>query len=80
VPARGAALFGAVAGEAFADIGSAIAATRPQTARTYKPDRGAKLVYDRVYAVYLGLHDLLGRSRVELLHELKHIRTERRAA
>jgi L-ribulokinase len=80
VPARGAALFGAVASQAFADIGSAIAATRPQTARTYKPDRDAKLVYDRVYAVYLGLHDLLGRSRVELLHELKHIRTERRAA
>jgi hypothetical protein len=32
--------------------------------------------YDRVYAIYRGLHDLLGRSRVELLHELKAIRLE----
>ena len=32
VPARGAALFGAVAGEAFPDIRSAISATRPRTA------------------------------------------------
>ena len=80
VPARGAALFGAVAGEAFPDIRSAISATRPRTATTYAPDRDAKLVYDRVYAIYAGLHDLLGRSHVELLHDLKHIRTERRAA
>ena len=79
VPARGAALFGAVAGEAFPDIRSAISATRPRTATTYTPDRDAKLVYDRVYAIYAGLHDLLGRSHVELLHELKRIRTERRA-
>ncbi len=35
IPARGAALFGAVAAGHFADIGEAISATRPVTARRY---------------------------------------------
>jgi L-ribulokinase len=76
IPARGAALFGAVAGGAFPDISHAVAVARPPTARTYAPDPDAKRVYDRVYEVYRGLHDLLGRSHVELLHGLKRIRTE----
>src|SRR5664280_3687637 len=42
VPARGAALFGAVAAGAFPDIGSAIAATRPSIARSYVPGATAK--------------------------------------
>jgi len=73
VPARGSALFGAVAAGAFPDIGSAVAATRPDTAHTYAPDPAAKSTYDHVYAVYRGLYDLLGRDRVELLHGLKRI-------
>src|ERR1043165_1191747 len=56
VPARGAALFGAVAGGAFADISSAVASAPPGTARTYWPDTDARETYDRVYAVYHGLH------------------------
>jgi L-ribulokinase len=76
VPARGAALFGAVAAGAFEDISAAVASAPPGTARTYSPDTDAKRAYDRVYAVYRGLHDLLGRSHVELLHALKRIRTE----
>ncbi len=77
VPARGAALFGAVAAGAFPDIGSAIAATRPGIARSYAPDADAKAVYDRVYAIYRSLYERLGRTEVELLHELKRIHTER---
>jgi L-ribulokinase len=80
VPARGAALFGAVAGGAFDGISDAVATAPPGTAHTYSPNVGAKRAYDRVYSVYHGLHDLLGRSNVELLHELKRIRTERSAA
>jgi L-ribulokinase len=80
IPARGAALFGAVAAGAFPDIVSAIAATRPGIARSYEPDAEAQAIYDRVYAIYRGLYELLGRSNVELLHGLKHIYTERRAA
>jgi hypothetical protein len=35
-------------------------------------------VYDRVYAIYRELYELLGRSRSELLHGLKLIHAERR--
>ena len=80
IPARGAALFGAVAAGVFADIRSAVAATAPGTARTYAPDPAAKAVYDRVYAIYRSLYETLGHSQVELLHGLKRIRTERKAA
>ena len=78
IPARGAALFGAVAGGIYPDIASAIAATRPGTARTYTPDPAAKAVYDQVYAIYRRLYELLGRAEADLLHGLKRIRTERR--
>jgi L-ribulokinase len=80
IPARGAALFGALAGGAFRDIGSAVAATRPSTARTYAPNSDANRVYERLYAVYRPLYELLGRERSELLHDLKRLRTERSAA
>ena len=78
IPARGAALFGAVAAGAFDDIEAAIAATRPEGGRTYEPDRDSKRTYDRVYAIYRDLYELLGRSQVELMHELKRIRTTER--
>ncbi len=80
IPARGAALFGAVAAGLFENIGAAIEATRPARAHTYTPDPGAKAIYDRVYGIYRGLYDILGRSQVELLHGLKRIRTEGRAS
>ena len=77
IPARGAALFGAVAAGAFDDIGHAIEATRPKSVRTYTPDLEAKKIYDRVYEIYRKLYEMLGRSEVRLMHELKRIRTER---
>ncbi len=80
VPARGAALFGAVAAGYYDDIFAAIAATRPGAARTYRPDASAKAIYDEVYAIYRSLYELLGSTQAELLHGLKRIRTERRAA
>jgi L-ribulokinase len=80
IPARGAALFGGVAAGVFKDISAAVAATRPASARTYRTDPAAKATYDRVYAIYRSLYETLGRSQVELLHELKRIRTERTAA
>jgi L-ribulokinase len=80
IPARGAALFGAVAAGVFDDIGSAIQATRPKKVRTYEPDLEAKKTYDRVYEIYRTLYEFLGRSDVRLLHELKRIGTERSGA
>jgi L-ribulokinase len=80
IPARGAALFGAVAAGHYDDIRSAIEATRPQTVRTYDPDLEAKKTYDRVYEIYRALYEYLGRSEVRLLHDLKRIATERSGA
>ncbi len=78
VPARGAALFGAVAAGHFQDIASAIDATRPGFARSYSPNAEAKSVYDEVYEIYRGLYERLGRTEAELLHGLKRIRTMER--
>jgi L-ribulokinase len=78
IPARGSAMFGAVAAGHFADIGAAVAATRPEVARTYTPDPAAKKVYDQVYEIYRSLYETLGRTRSELLHGLKQIRASTR--
>jgi L-ribulokinase len=74
IPARGAALFGAVAAGHFPDIEAATNATRPEVARSYEPDREAALIYDSVYEIYRELYETLGHSQAELLHKLKRIR------
>ena len=79
IPARGAALFGAVAGGAFDDIEAAIAATRPPIARSYAPDPAAGAVHERVYAIFRELHDMLGQGHANMLHDLKRVRIERRS-
>ncbi len=79
IPARGAALFGAVAAGVFADIETAIEATRPEIRRSFQPDCEAKAVYDALYAVYRELHDTLGSTQANLLHEIKRIHLEARA-
>jgi L-ribulokinase len=81
IPARGAAMFGAVAAGAsgaqrggFPDIADAVKRLRPEIARSYRPDAVATQTHDRVYEIYRGLHDTLGRQHVEWLHGLKHLR------
>ena len=78
VPARGSALFGAVAaGEeagGFPDIASAVRAHRPGLAASYSPDPAASRTYQKVYAVYRELYGLLGRERAGWLHTLKQLR------
>jgi len=76
VPARGSALFGAVAAGVFDGIEAAVKQTRAPFARTYTPDPQAGETHDRVYAIYRRLYDTLGRSDVDLLHDLKRIRTD----
>jgi L-ribulokinase len=78
IPARGAALFGAVAAGpesgGFPDIMAAIDALAPGTGAIYEPEPAAVAVYDELYGLYRQLHDTLGRDQVELLHALKRIR------
>ena len=85
IPARGAAMFGAVAAGTsglhdggFRDIAEAVQRLRPEIARSYAPDAAAAEVYDRVYEIYRGLHDALGQEHVEWLHGLKGLRRHTR--
>ncbi|HEX8978041.1 MAG TPA: ribulokinase [Solirubrobacteraceae bacterium] len=77
IPARGSALFGAVAAGVYPGIEAAVRATHDPSAQGYRPDPAATAVYDRVYAVYRRLYDTLGGAEAELLHELKRIRTQK---
>jgi L-ribulokinase len=78
IPARGAALYGAVAAGAFRDIRSAVESTIQPTSHTYEPNPQAVQIYDRVYGVYRELYETLGRSHSEWLHALKRIRADGR--
>ena len=78
VPARGSAIFGAVAAGVgaggFGSVKEAAAALQPGTARTYRPNAAAAPTYDAVFAVWKGLHDMLGRKERGWLHELKRLK------
>ncbi len=86
IPARGAAMFGAVAARAsglhvggFDTIGEAVARLRPAMAHSYAPDPAATEIYDGVYQAYRGLHDTLGVAHPEWLHGLKALRRDAHA-
>ncbi|HTV12998.1 MAG TPA: ribulokinase [Acidimicrobiales bacterium] len=76
VPARGSALFGAVAAGAgrggFGDIAKAARALRPEVARRYSPDADVAPVYAAIYKIWKDLHNMFGRDEAGWLHELKH--------
>lgn len=78
VPARGAAVYGAVAaGPAaggFSDLAAALERLSPPLAQRYRPDPAASEIYARLYDVYRPLHDLLGKDHAEWLHTLNAIR------
>jgi L-ribulokinase len=78
VPARGSALFGAVAagqeGGGFGAIADAAKALRPPTGSTYTPEPKATAIYGEVYRIWKDLHDTLGRAEPTWLHELKRLK------
>ncbi|HUB70900.1 MAG TPA: ribulokinase [Acidimicrobiales bacterium] len=75
VPARGSALFGAVAAGTrhggFGTISEAARALRPETASRFSPDADSVAAYAPIYRIWRRLHDSLGREHADLLHELK---------
>jgi L-ribulokinase len=78
VPARGSALFGAVAAgpgrSGYAGIVEAARALRPDAGRSYKPEASATAVYGEVYLIWRDLHDALGRKNSAWLHGLKRLK------
>lgn len=80
VPARGSALFGAVAAgpeaSGFSNVAEAATALRPATAATYYPRPSATATYERVYRIWKDLHDTLGRAQAGWLHGLKQLKRQ----
>jgi len=83
VPARGSALFGAVAAGAdaggFASVSEASKALAPGVARRYKPNPAATGAYREVFKIWQRLHDMLGREEKAWLHALKRTKRQRGA-
>jgi L-ribulokinase len=84
IPARGSAMFGAVAAGSAADgfetISQAVARLTPQVAASYTPDPAATVIYDQINRIYRGVHDSFGREHVDYMHELKALRRSSREA
>jgi L-ribulokinase len=74
VPARGSALFGAVAAGVFPDIGTAVQATKAPAGQRYDPDPVAAATYEQIYSIYRDVYQTLGSSRAVWLHGLKRIK------
>jgi L-ribulokinase len=76
-PALGSAMFGAVAaGAAAGGYDSIVDASRAMArsgTEIYKPREASRAVYDRLYALYVRLHDLFGRGGDDAMRELKEI-------
>lgn len=82
--AVGAAIFGAmVAGrehggyDTFAEAVESMTSGHPGA--VYSPNPAHRATYDKLYQVYLTLHDDLGRDRAYLMHELRHLREAAKA-
>jgi L-ribulokinase len=80
VPARGSALFGAVAAGpdvgGFRGVAEAARALRPSTGCSYLPRPAATATYEQVYRIYKDLHDTLGRRQAAWLHGLKGLKRQ----
>lgn len=60
--ALGAAIFGSVAGGMHPDISTAVKHMTGLKDRVFTPDRDAHKVYQRLYRLYMDLHDAFGRT------------------
>jgi len=78
IPARGAAMFGAVAAGkqagGFDSIHEAIEQLVPPIAHVYEPNPTDSQTYEELYQIYREFYELLGRDRASTLHRLKNIR------
>jgi L-ribulokinase len=75
-PALGAAMHAAVAAGAYPDIRAAAHAMGKARPAVYQPDPERAAAYDRLYAEYRLLHDYFGRGANEVMHRLRHLRTQ----
>ncbi len=74
--ATGAALYGAVAAGVLPDLTAASQLVQTGEAVLYQPDTANSLIYDKLYAEYCLLHDLLGKEGPAVMKRLLAIRQE----
>ncbi len=83
VPARGAALFGAVAAGAkqggYDQIEDAVKELAPPISKIYTPDVEASKHYHAQYRIYHELYQYFGKDHFDLMHELKQYRQNSRS-
>jgi L-ribulokinase len=72
-PALGAAMFGAVAGDAFGSIGDASRSMAHLSGTSYAPRLENREAYDILYGEYVRLHDLFGRGGDDVMRRLKRL-------
>src|SRR3954452_17070874 len=78
-PALGSALHAAVAAGAYPDVPTAARAMGRRQQAAFTPIAENVAAYDRLYAVYRGLHDHFGRGASSAMRTLKSIRREANA-
>lgn len=80
IPARGSALFGAVAAGrsagGFISIEEASVTLAPPIYKIYIPIPSHEIIYDQLFKIYKRLYEYFGSSEADLMHELKEIRIE----
>lgn len=76
--ALGAAMLGAVAAGpengGFDSFEKAISSMTKPPIKTYLPDKNAKAIYDKLFAVYKQCHDLFGREFPDIMKNLKQLK------
>jgi len=77
-PALGSAIHAAVAAGAYPDVPAAAAAMGRRERGAYLPDESRALVYDELYAEYVGLHGYFGKEN-DILHSLHSLRNKKGA-
>ncbi len=76
--ALGSAMHAALAAGVYDDIDTAAARMGKVRREIYSPDHGRARAYDRLYAIYVQMHDWFGRENRELMSELQGISAEAR--
>ena len=79
-PALGSAIHAAVAAGAYRDVRAAAAVMGKVRRGVYTPDESAARAYDDLYAEYVRLHDHFGRGGNDVMHRLRKLRRDSRAA
>ncbi len=77
-PSLGSAIHAAVAAGIYEDVDKAAARMGKVRRDAYSPDRKRAQAYDRLYAVYVQMHDWFGRENRALMRELHSISADAR--